>query len=156
METKSKNGKTKIASAKSAIAKKKRKLPVAIQLSTKDGEHHVVGLGNIRVLLLPDDGAWYAQGLDIDYAVQGETLEEAKKEFEEGLDAMVHEHIRVYGNIKRMLKVAPDEMWNLANDPAAQLRRYGQVTHHHVIGEKSKYKGIEYLITAAQSEAASQ
>jgi hypothetical protein len=141
-----KTRKTKVVKAKPIIAK-------AIHLEHKDGEHHVVGLGNIRVLLLPDGSGWFAQGLEIDYAAQGETLEEAKKEFEDGLEAMVHEHIRVHGDIKFLLQVAPNDIWNLANDPTAQLTRYSQVTHHHIIKEKSNYEGIAYLVAAHSAGA---
>ncbi|MBZ5609803.1 MAG: hypothetical protein LAP38_16195 [Acidobacteriia bacterium] len=128
----------------------------AIHLKHKDGEHHVVGLGNIRVLLLPDGSGWFAQGLEIDYAAQGESLEEAKKEFEDGLEAMVHEHIRVHGDIKQLLQVAPNEIWNLANDPNAKFARYSQVSHHHVIREKTNYEGIAYLIAATHSAGTCQ
>ena len=128
----------------------------AIHASTPDGMHHLVGLGNIRVLLLPDGNAWFAQGLEIDYAAQGETLEEAKKEFEDGLEAMVQEHLRVHGHIKKLLQVAPNEMWTIANDlTGAKLKRYSQVTHHHIIRNNSNYEGISYLV-AAQSAASSQ
>jgi len=107
-----------------------------------------VGLGNIRVLLLKDGDGWFAQGLEIDYGAQGDSLDEAKSEFEDGLEAMVHEHIRVYGDIKKLLTVAPNDLWALANDPDAQLKRYSQVTHHHVIRDKTNYEGIAYLVAA--------
>ena len=149
--------------AKASTKKKRLAKPggttkaIAIHAADKDGRHHVVGLGNIRVLLLPDGGAWFAQGLEIDYAAQGETLEEAKKEFEDGLEAMVQEHIRVHGNIRKLLQVAPNEMWNIANDlTGAQLKRYSQVTHHHIIKENSNYEGISYLIAAHKSATACQ
>lgn len=129
------------------------KSAVAIHLEHKDGVHHVVGLGNIRVLLLPDGPAWFAQGLEIDYAAQGETLPEAKKEFEDGLEALIQEHLRVYGHINNLLTVAPNEVWNLANDPNAQLQRYSQVTHHHALRKNTNYEGIAYLVAANSASA---
>lgn len=126
--------------------------PVAIHAQHKDGIHHVVGLGNIRVLLMPDDGGWFAQGLDIDYAAQGDSLKAAKREFEDGLEATVHAHLQKTGDIRALLKFAPPEMWDLASDPAVQLRHYSQVTQHHVITENSKYEGISYLIAAKANE----
>jgi len=120
----------------------------AIHAAHKDGVHHVIGLGNIRVLLIPEDDAWFAQGLEIDYAAQGDTLAQAKREFEDGLEATVHAHLQRNGNIFGLLKVAPAEMWALANDPTIKLRRYSQVTQHHIIKEKSNYEGIAYLVAA--------
>ena len=130
---------------------KKGKAPVvatAIHATHQDGVHHVVGLGNIRVLLIPDGDGWFAQALEIDYAAQGDTLPAAKREFEDGLEATVHAHLQKAGDIKALLRTAPNEMWELASDPTVRLRRYSQVTQHHVIREKSNYEGITYLIAA--------
>jgi len=128
----------------------KHRMPVAtaIHAEHKDGVHHVIGLGNIRVLLIPDGNGWFAQGLEIDYAAQGDTLHAAKREFEDGLGATVHAHLQRTGDIKTLLNPAPREMWELASDPSVKLRRYSQVTEHHVIREKSNYEGIAYLIAA--------
>ena len=126
----------------------KNKVAEAIHLEHEDGVHHIVGLGNIRVLLLPDGDGFFAQGLEIDYGAQGDTLEEAKKEFEEGLEALVQEHLRVYGGIKALLQVAPNDIWSLGSDPKAQWKRYSQVTHHHAIRDNTNFKGIDYLVAA--------
>ena len=124
------------------------KAAMAIHAAHEDGEHHIVGLGNIRVLLMPDGDGFYAQGLEIDYAAQGDTLEDAKKEFEDGLEATVEEHLRVHGNINRLLQVAPNEAWNMATKQNVQLRRYTQITHHYLIRKNSNYEGIDYLVAA--------
>ncbi len=139
----------------STNAEKKKKKTVsatAIHAEHKDGVHHIVGLGNIRVLLIPEGEGWFAQGLEIDYAAQGEDLESVKTEFEAGLEATVQEHLRIKGDINTLLKCASKEFWDLASDPKVHLKRYSQVTHHHVIRENSKYEGIAYLV--AQSAAA--
>jgi hypothetical protein len=142
--------------AKTTITKKK-KTPLettVFHAEHHDGIHHIVGIGNIRVLLIPEGSGWFAQGLEIDYAVQGDSLEGVKKEFEDGLTATVLEHLKIHDDISIMLKPAPNEFWDLANDPQVQLRRYSQVTHHHVIKENSKYEGISYLIANATNVAA--
>ena len=46
----------------------------------KEGDLHFFG-AHMKVLMVSDDGSWFAQGLDIDFAAQGATLEEAKKNF---------------------------------------------------------------------------
>jgi hypothetical protein len=141
--------------SKSKVVKKGKTLPVAspkaiaIHAEHEDGVHHVVGLGNIRVLLLPDGDGWFAQGLEIDYGAQGDTIEDAKTQFEHGLEATVEEHLRVNGNIDMLLKVAPDDIWNLATKHGVHLKRYTQVTNHHVIRENTNYQGIAYLVAGA-------
>lgn len=110
--------------------------------------HNIVGFGNIRVLLMPDGDGWFAQGLEIDYAAQGGSLSQAKREFEDGLEATIHAHLQKNGHINALLKIAPNEVWDLASDPAIKLRLYSQITEHHVIREKSKYEGIAYLVAA--------
>jgi hypothetical protein len=142
------------------IRKRAKKLPPAeaVHLEYKDGVHHIVGLGNIRVLLMPDGDGWFAQGLEIDYAAQGDTKEDAKKEFEDGLESMVQEHLRVHGHISKLLTVAPPEVWHLVSDRSLPLVGYTQVTHHHVvrvIRENTNYEGLAYLV-AAQSAGTCQ
>ena len=44
---------------------------VAIHAQDPDG-NHIVGLKNIRVVIVPDDGSYFAQGIDLDYAAQGD------------------------------------------------------------------------------------
>jgi len=41
--------------------------------------------GSLRVLIVPDGTAWFAHGLEVDYAVQGDSIEQAIEYFEEGL-----------------------------------------------------------------------
>lgn len=77
-----------------------------------DGEHHVVGVKALQVLLSNDGDGWFAQGLQIDYSACGATIDEAKKNFEKGLALTIAEHLRMYGEIDRLLKVAPQDAWN--------------------------------------------
>ena len=67
---------------------------------------------DLRVLVMPDGGNWFAQGLEIDYAASGESREDVKRRFESGLAATVDEHLKIYGNIKGILKAAPGEIWD--------------------------------------------
>ena len=121
--------------------------PVAVHAKSDSGDH-IVGIGNIRVVIIPDGHAWFAQGLEIDYAVQGSSIEDAKKRFADGLCATVEEHLRVFGDIKRILKVAPPEVWQLLTQDGAVRNRYTQVTVHDFSKEASAlpYSGIEYLV----------
>lgn len=75
------------------------------------GDHHAVGVLSLRVLLVEDTSGWFAQGLDIDYAASGLTVDEVKKSFEVGFCATVHEHLVMHGSIDRLLKPADQDVW---------------------------------------------
>src|ERR1039458_1707330 len=82
-------------------AKKKGKLSTtAFHGVSHDGIHHVVGIGNLRVVIVPDGDFWFAQGLEIDYAVQGASEKDAKKKFEDGLEHTIEEHLKIHGTIE--------------------------------------------------------
>jgi hypothetical protein len=64
-----------------------------------------------RVVITKDgQGRWFARGLDIDYAAQGQSLLEVEKAFESGFVATVQEHVNVYGHIENFTKAAPDHV----------------------------------------------
>jgi hypothetical protein len=118
----------------STTKKKKRKNKsihtVAIHGKAKDGTD-VVEIGNLRVIIVKDDDAWFAQGLEIDYAVQGSSVENVKRKFERGLCATIHENLKAFGNIERILRVAPQEVWNeLFYNPSRKLKEYSSVSLH--------------------------
>lgn len=82
----------------------------ALHLSIADGLN-LVGIGNLRVIVKNDNGRWSAQGLEIDYAVDGGSFEDVTREFAYGLALTFDEHLRVFGTIKNVLKTAPPESW---------------------------------------------
>jgi hypothetical protein len=124
----------------------KRQLTTAVHVTRDGGESHLIGIGNLRVIIVPDSGAWFAQGLEIDYAVQGATVDDAKKKFEDGLSANIQEHLKVNGNIEAFLQVAPNEVWKMLFDKDAQAHSYSQISEHHVIKQATKFDGINYLV----------
>ncbi len=71
----------------------------------------MVGIGNLRVVLVKEGDVWSAQGLEIDHVAQGVSLDDAKKNFQESLRATVALHLNLYGNISGLLRVAPSEVW---------------------------------------------
>ena len=80
-----------------------------IHKSKDDG--HLVGIGDLRVMLVHENGSWFAQGMEIDYSSQGETVEEAKDNFARGLKLTIREHLKKYGGIDRLLAPAPADVW---------------------------------------------
>lgn len=89
-----------------------KKPSTAVHLKSKDGIHHFVGFGNLRVAIVPDGDLWFAQALEVDYCAQGTSPKHARKEFSEGLSATIKEHLRVHGSISRLLKLAPQQVWD--------------------------------------------
>jgi hypothetical protein len=125
--------------AKSALTR-------AFHSKAKDGTN-IVGIGNLRVLITHEGEAWFAQGLEIDYAAQGNSLNDVMKQFEEGLAATIHENLRVYGNIEKLLKVAPSEIWKeFFLNPEAIRNRHSQLSIHGPLEQLYvPFEGIDYL-----------
>ena len=118
----------------------------ALHGAVEDGTY-VVGIGHLKVVIIPDGDFWFAQGLEIDYTAQGNSLEDAKQEFENGLIATIHEHLRVHGSIKDLLRIAPQEAWNLAFESRATGHSYSQLTFHQIEEARSlmPFQAIKYL-----------
>jgi predicted RNase H-like HicB family nuclease len=123
-------------------------LPTVIHAHDTDGVHHAVGMFNLDVLLIPEDKVWVAQGLAIDYVAQGESIEEAKKNFENGLERTIDLNLRMYGNIDGILIPAPGAVLQEATRNKASIKFYSQVSMHEV-GVRSQqalpFDGVSYL-----------
>src|SRR5438128_11858075 len=52
---------------------------------TADERAYIVGIKNLRVLVRPGEGCWFAQGLEIGYSVEGADPEAVRRGFELGL-----------------------------------------------------------------------
>jgi hypothetical protein len=121
---------------------------MAFHAKHKDGLHHIVGIGNLRVVLVPDGDVWFAQGLEIDYAAQGANEEDAKTQFENGLTSTIDEHLRVHGTIQKLLKVAPQSVWNeLLFDAKSRYKLYTQVSDHEI--DALPFAAIQYIAMAS-------
>lgn len=83
----------------------------ALHLSTADGLTNLVGLGNLRIIVKNDNGRWSAQGLEIDYAVDGGSFEDVTNEFAHGLMLTIDEHLRIFGHFRNILRTAPPDVW---------------------------------------------
>lgn len=70
-----------------------------------------VVFGPLPLLLGEQRGGLFAQGIDIDYAASGGSLEEAQIYFEKGLIATAQLHLRKFGSLERLLKFAPTSVW---------------------------------------------
>ena len=113
---------------------------------------HGVGIWDLRVFIVPDGKFWFAQGLEIDLAAQGESVEDARKNFEVGLESSIDLHLRMYENIEGLLKLAPSEVWQEALQNRRHINVYSQVSLHD-LGKHSAmalpFDNITYLVAKA-------
>jgi hypothetical protein len=121
---------------------------VAVQAT--DGSRKFVGIGNLRVLLVPDGKFWFAQGLEIDYGAQGDDVAEARKNFEEGLYATIDLNLRMNGDIDSLLVFAPSEVLREASRKRKSIQLYAHVSMHNMKQQAQSafpFTGIDYLMS---------
>jgi hypothetical protein len=120
----------------------------AFHEKTKDGTS-IVGIGNLRVVILQEGNVWFAQGLEIDYAVQATSLAKVKKAFEQGLYTTVNENLRAHGSIEKLLKPAPPEVWTEMlfglTVKGKHFKRYSQISMHKTLQQTLPFAAIDYL-----------
>ena len=112
-----------------------------------DGATHVVGIGPIKVIICHDGDAWFAQGVDIDYAANGSSLSNVKRNFEIGLAGTIDLHIKLYGNLKKFLKPAPQDVWDELHDIGTH-HAYVHVSFHDDLSKSlglTGYDGFNYV-----------
>ena len=142
-----------------ASIQKRKRIPPATAfhraVETKSGSVHVVGVGNLRVIVLKTGDFWFARGLDIDYAAQGVTLQEVKRNFERGLEQTIDRHLQIFGNIERLLSPTPPDAWRkLVYSPSRRFR-YSQVSTHRLSDRlKSLLKSEAITFIRPQTTAA--
>jgi hypothetical protein len=129
----------------------KRKL-TATAIHGTDGETHIVGIGNLRVVICPDEGGWFAQGLEIDYAAGGSTILEVKTNFEKGLKGTINLHLQMHGNIEKFLNPAPPQIWKEFYWSGKQYR-FTQVSLHDDLSKTLNVKTIDFLEPLAEVAA---
>ncbi|MGH8469978.1 MAG: hypothetical protein ACREVY_13645 [Gammaproteobacteria bacterium] len=75
-------------------------------------DNHAVFVAALRVLIQPDtQGLWFAQGIEIDFAASGTSLDDVKRRFVNGLRETIHGHLEKFGKIDKLLRFAPEEAW---------------------------------------------
>jgi hypothetical protein len=131
----------------------------AIHAVHPDGEHHAVAILNLHVLIVPAGKRWYAHGLEIDYAAQGDSVEAAKLHFQAGFKATIYQNLKMFGNIDKFLRVSPNEVWReYFATPKAQ-KVYTHVSMHEVIPDSElvnkvlQFDRIEYAQAATAATA---
>jgi len=131
----------------------RRTAPAVAFHGKRDGCTNVVGVGNLRVMIShEDEDVWIAQGLEIDYAVEGSSLPDVKQQFETGLSATLLAHLRVYNSFTHVLKAAPAEMWQRFLQPECGpecvKHRFSLTAHQRQLPEMAMlpFQGINYYV----------
>lgn len=106
-----------------------------------------VGIWNLHVIITHDDGSWFAQAAEIDYAAQGDSIEDVKSRFQQGLCSTIHEHLTVYGNLDQFLQPPPADVWTeimkaVSHDGGEH--QFSQLSLHLV-----PFTNIEYILPKA-------
>lgn len=109
--------------------------------------------GMLRAVILQDSScnAYVIQGLEVDYAAQGSTIEEARKNFEYGLAASLFANQKMFNHVDNFLVAAPPDVWwdCLYKQRAATLKRSLSHTFHSALAlndvQSLPFENIEYF-----------
>lgn len=132
-----------------------------------DGKIHVIGISALKVVITKDGANWFAQGLDIDYAAEGISVENAKQNFENGLAATIHQNLKAFNDPSKILKPAPPEVWQEMFYVPLTMSSISNVIHHKyyqmsvhllegndVFKKFTLFKSIEYYVEIEEPIAA--
>ena len=98
-----------------------RKRTAARAVHSKRGNTHFVMIENLRVLITAHHDCWFAQGVEIDFGVEGNTRDQVMRAFEYGLAATIAAHLKKFHHIENLLRPAPPHVQRQAEQSA--LRR---------------------------------
>jgi hypothetical protein len=84
-------------------------MTLATHVQTKDDQHAVL-LSDLHVMVEHNGATWFAQGVEIDYAASGASLEDVQDRFERGLRRTIEANLKRFNSIERLLKYAPAEV----------------------------------------------
>jgi hypothetical protein len=86
-----------------------------------DGERQAAAAA-LRVLVMPTDEGFFAQGLEIDYVATGRTEEEVREHFAKGFIETVHSYMRRKRDLAALFSksTTPREYWALYYASAKQ------------------------------------
>ena len=96
--------------------------------SCEFGNSHAVALLSLKVMITEEEGYWFAQCLEIDYATDGESAEDVTKRFEDGLEKAIDVHLKEFGNLDNLLQPAPSRVLMEFNEKFTRL--YSQISKH--------------------------
>ena len=121
-----------------------------------DAKMAVVGIFSLQVVLAPEGDSWIAQAIELDYAAAGDSQEDVRRRFEDGLCATIQEHFKIFGDLDNFLqRRPPTEDWLELLKQKAEAQWYSQVSVHRFVPPKQffPFGEIKYYIPRAEQTA---
>ena len=79
---------------------------------------------DLRVVIVRDGDQWFAQGVDVDYAASGESIEDVKHRFALGLVKSMLVNLEQFGSLDSFLKHPPrSEIERIEDGPDSRQMR---------------------------------
>lgn len=114
----------------------------------------IVGITNLHVILAQDGDGWIAQGIELDYAAGGESKEDVKARFEQGLIRSIQLHLDEFGDLDRLNVPADISVWATLL-PAHGTMLFNSVTfHEYEPPEAFPFREISYMILDTEGAVA--
>ncbi len=124
--------------------------PVSVSHIQND-DNHTICINSLRVILSHDGETWGAQGIDIDYAACGSSVDDVQKRFERGFARTIQLHLKKFGSIDKLLKMAPTGEWQHMMDDAKTFN-VDMVSIHKINDmDGMPFKDIAYYQAIANS-----
>ena len=108
----------------------------------------LVGIFDLQVVIARDGEGWVAQGLEVDYAVGGDSVEDVQARFGQGLRATVQAHLERFGHLENFIVPAVRDAWSSLLT-GAQEWKYTHVSLHQLgITERDSFpfRDIKFVI----------
>ena len=119
-------------------------------IHARNGANHIVGFSDLHVLITEDKDGWCAQGVEIDYFACGDTFDELRRRFEDGLIDTFKAHIDKYHKVDKFLKWAPSNVLSKLKDADAFSL---DMMATHAIEDEELLKNIPFKTIAYLKES---
>jgi hypothetical protein len=97
---------------------------------------------HLRVYIIPDGRFWFAQGIEVDYGVQGDSVDEAKRYFEDGLERTVELNLERLGNVDGLSALESQRFM----DELGDLARFRLLSSTPKVDWALPFSAIDYYV----------
>ena len=115
----------------------------------------VVGILDLQVVLAKQESHWVAQGLEIDYAAAGDSIEDVKRRFHEGLVATIQVHFDRFGSLDKLIIPAETTDWlELILSQSQRVLLHSSISKHKFESPIADFPfgSIRYLVPSLEDE----
>ena len=100
-------------------------------------------------MLAKDGTSWVAQGIELDYAAAGTSMEDVKTRFQDGLCATIQEHLNRFGDLKNLIVPAKAAVWLDLLHSQPESEYYSSISEHRFVPPITAdfpFGSIRYLV----------